>query len=142
MMLKTSRTVAACCVLLAIVAASGGCGKKAKFLEASRTPVTGVVMFDGKPIGGGNITLVSAKDPTCMTMRFIKADGTFKVGNAPHGEVLVAVETESAKIGNPSGYVKIPRRYASVKTSKLKIVIPKSEGEEPPKPLVIELTSK
>jgi hypothetical protein len=54
--------------------------------------------------------------------------------------VLVAVDTESAKIGNPSGYVPIPKKYMNIKTSGLIATITKDdpEGQE----LTFNLKSK
>lgn len=90
-----------------------GCNQKAKPHDANRETASGIVTLDGKPIGGGSVTLISVKDPTCRMTAMIRPDGHFSVANAPSGEVKIGVNTEIAKIGNPAGYVKIPEKYSN-----------------------------
>ena len=98
------------------------------------------MIFDGKPLGGGTITFVSVKDSMYRMTAMIHADGHFSAINVPTGDVKVGVETETAKIGNPAGYVKIPAKYADPQTSGLTATIGKDEANG--KPLTIELKSK
>jgi hypothetical protein len=142
-MQMSTRAFLVCGGLLVVLATAIGCGRKPVKLEANRGRVTGVVTFDGQPLRGGTITFVSKKDAGMAAKVLLKDDGSFLMKAAPLGEVLVTVETESAKIGNPDGYVKIPKKYTNVKTSGLKATIEKGEGEgEELKPLSIELKSK
>jgi hypothetical protein len=120
----------ACGGLLFVLAMTLGCGgKKTPVVEANRGKVTGIVTFDGKPLGGGQIGFVSAKDSMYRKTAMIKPDGTFSTNDAPLGDVLVSVENESAKMFNPKGYVPIPRKYLNVKTSGLKATITKDDPE-------------
>jgi hypothetical protein len=128
------------CVLLALLIALG-CGKRAPQMEAGRGPAKGTITIDGKPLRGGTIFFVSAKDPLMRVALNIKSDGTFSVADAPVGDVLVAVDNESQKFNNPGVYVAIPKKYGNVKTSGLKTTIG-TNGPEGPKPVVIELKGK
>ena len=118
-----------CGGMLVVLMVVVGCGKKPATREANRGGVTGMVTLDGKPIGGGTITFISAKDPIYRVTAMVKFDGSFTVSDAPLGDVLVAVETASAQIGNPKGYVAIPLKYANINTSGLTATITKSHGE-------------
>jgi hypothetical protein len=104
--------------------------------EANRQTAAGIVNFDGKPLGGGSITFISVKDNMYRMTAMIHANGHFSANNVPSGEVKVSVETETAKIGNPAGYVKIPTKYTNPETSGLTATI---GGEEP---LTFDLKSK
>jgi hypothetical protein len=116
-----------CAGLLVVFATVFGCGKRTPTIEANRGSVTGIVSLDGKPLRGGNISFISVTDPAVRKTCTIGPDGSFSVPNAPLGDVLVSVETESEKIGNPNGYVPIPKKYTNVKTSKLKATITKDD---------------
>jgi hypothetical protein len=122
----SGRTLVICIGLIVAFAVSAGCGgKRAQVIEGNRGGVTGTVSLDGKPLRGGNISFISVTDTTLRKTCMIESNGSFKVPNAPLGDVLVSVETESQKIGNPDGYVPIPRKYTDVKTSRLKATITK-----------------
>ena len=128
--------------LIALLAVVAGCPRHPATHESNRGLVTGTVSVDGKLVGGGTITFVSAKDPMYRVSVMIKPDGSFRVGDAPLGEVLVAIDTEAAKVGNPNGYIPIPARYTNVKTSGLTAVVkPRTGDEELPK-LTFDLKSK
>jgi hypothetical protein len=137
-MMKKSILLGTC--LLTLLALEIGCGPRAPKMEEGRGGVTGTVSLDGKLIGGGNITIVSAKDPMMSVTLVIRKDGTFLVDNAPTGDVIVAVDTEPARVLNPEGYVPIPKKYSSVETSGLTGTITKG-GKEPCK-LSFDLKSK
>ena len=127
--------------LLVLLATAVGCDRRTVKHETNRGRITGMVTFDGKPLRGGTITFVSKKDAGTAAKVLLKDDGSFLMKAAPLGEVLVTVETESAKIGNPDGYVKIPKKYTNTKTSGLKATIGKEEAEGQ-KPLSFDLKSK
>jgi len=128
-MMQMFKTICLFCGgLLILLPLLAGCGGPAKVHEANREPASGMVTFDGKPLGGGSITFISAKDAVYRMTAMIRADGHFLMNNAPSGEVIVSVETETAKIGNPSGYVPIPAKYNNPKTSGLTAVVGKDEA--------------
>jgi hypothetical protein len=127
------------CLLLALVFALG-CGPRTPRMEAGRGRATGTITLDGKPLRGGTIFLVSAKDSMYQVAVSIKPDGTFSVADAPTGDVLVAVDNESQKFNNPQVYVPIPAKYKDVKTSGLKLTVAKDAVDGPG--LTIELKSK
>jgi hypothetical protein len=132
--------VSGVCVLLGLLIALG-CGKRKPQMEAGRGPAVGTITIDGKPLRGGTIFLVSAKDSMYRVAITIKSDGTFSVADAPTGDVLVAVDNESQKFNNPDNYTPIPKKYRDAKTSGLKATIG-GGGAEGQKPLSIELKSK
>jgi hypothetical protein len=111
---------------LALLAFAIGCSNE-PVREANRSSASGLVTLDGKPLAGGSVTLTLAKDPMYRVIAMIRSDGHFSVDNAPTGEVLVAIETESAQSGNPKGYIPIPAKYANVKTSGLTATIDNAE---------------
>jgi hypothetical protein len=121
--------VLGCCGIFVLLLVVVGCGKKTPTHEANRGGVTGSITLDGKPIGGGEITFISAKDPIYRVTAMVRFDGSFRVADAPTGEVLVAVDTASAQIGNPKGYVAIPAKYKNIKTSGLTANILKDKPE-------------
>jgi hypothetical protein len=127
------------CLLLALVVAFG-CVKSGPRMESGRGPAIGTITLDGKPLLGGSIVIVSAKDPMCRVVVSIKPDGTFSVADAPTGDVVLAVDNESQKTNNPQAYVPIPAKYRDVKTSGLKATIGNNKGEGGG--LTIELKSK
>jgi hypothetical protein len=125
------------CGLLVALAIAAGCAKKAPTtIDPNRAAVTGTVTLDGVPLPGGEVNLVSVTDPKCRTICAIKSGGVFSKDNAPRGDVLVSVNTETEKFSNPKRYVAIPSKYADVKTSGLTATIGKDE------PLTFDLKSK
>jgi hypothetical protein len=127
------------CLLLAVILGFG-CGKRTPRMESGRGQAIGTITFDGKPLRGGTIFIVSAKNPICQVAVSIKPDGTFSVADAPTGEVLIAVDNESQKGNNPQAYVALPAKYKSVKTSGLKFNVGGKDAGDAG--LKIELTSK
>jgi hypothetical protein len=129
------------CASMLVLAMVSGCGSgRAGKIEANRAPVTGTVTLDGTPLKGGSITFVSVADPNYRMTCMIKSDGSFKVSNAPSGDVLASVETETMKFSNPDGYVRIPQKYAKTNTSGLKATITKDDPQG--QKLTFELKSK
>ena len=120
----------ACLALLLVLMVAAGCGKRPLTYEANRGGVSGVVTIDGKRLEDGSITFISAKDRMYRVTCMLKRDGTFRAGDAPLGEVLVAVETESTKMSGSGGYVPIPFKYANVDTSGLTATITASHGQD------------
>jgi hypothetical protein len=114
-----------------------GCQQKPT-IESNRTAVKGTVTFDGRPLTGGGITLVSAKDPMYRVSAMIRPDGSFRVDDAPEGQVNVIVETESTRMGNAAAYIAIPAKYGDAKTSGLSATIAKGGNSA----LQFELKSK
>jgi hypothetical protein len=141
-MLLKNCAIYGCLIVLASQLA--GCGHKPKAIDPNRAPASGTVTFDGKPLKGGSISFYSVKDPTSYMRCNIKPDGTFVVTNAPLGDVLVAVETDTAKFSNPDGYVRIPQKYTNIKTSGLKATIGRgsAEGQKEAPKLSFDLKSK
>jgi len=129
-----------CGSLLILVPLLAGCSQKAKVRDANRDPASGIVNFDGNPLKGGSITFISVKDPMYRMTTMIRPDGHFAVENAPSGEVLVSVETETARFANPDGYVRIPSKYSNPATSGLTATIAKGEADGTP--LTFDLKSK
>ncbi len=109
-------------------------------METGRGAAKGTITIDGKPLRGGTVFIVSAKDPMRLVAVTIKPDGTFSVADAPTGEVLIAVDNESQKGNNPQAYVPLPAKYRDVKTSGLKGTIAGNAGEG--EALKVELKSK
>ena len=62
------------CLLLGLLIALG-CGKRAPHMEGGRGPAAGTITIDGKPLRGGTIFFVSAKDPMYRVAISIKPDG-------------------------------------------------------------------
>lgn len=138
----TKQAVLALVGVLVVLAFAPGCDKKSPTIESNRLRVKGIVLLDGKPIQGGSITIVSAKDEKYGVTSVIKTDGTFSITDAPLGDVMIAIDTQLQKFNNPTTYVPIPAKYADVRTSGLTAVIKKDAGAEGPQKLTIELKSK
>lgn len=124
-----SRTTLLMCVAFVVLVMTVGCERKQAKREANRTRVTGIVNIDGKPLSGGTITFTSVADKINRVAIPIKPDGTFATSDAPLGDVLVSVESESMKSMNPAAYMPIPRKYSDIKTSGLKATITKGDPE-------------
>jgi hypothetical protein len=111
--------------------------------------VSGVVRLRGQPVGGGSIRLIDPADPNKSMGGDILGDGTYTVPNAPVGEVVVVVETESAKNdprkwvavanagsgpkvemppGPPLKFVPIDKRYTDAATSPLRMTVSRGKN--------------
>jgi hypothetical protein len=122
-----------------------GCGDR-KNPNAAST-VSGKVTYKDAPVSGGNITFKPEKEGP-VYFRPLAADGTYSLTDVPAGNYVVTIETESinpsrkkptygrAGVGAPPAepipasavtsagtYVKIPAKYADVKTSGLKATL-------------------
>ena len=100
-----------------LIALLTGCGGEPAPAE-DRAAVNGVVSLEGEPLKGGTITFVLVEDKRWRVTTSIRADGTFKVQNAPKGPVRVGIETETFAQEKDS-YTKIPAVYGNPKTSGL-----------------------
>jgi hypothetical protein len=108
--------------------------------------VSGKVLYNGKPLKGGNVTFVGKRTVSSS----IKDDGTYNCANVPAGEVTICVETDSLKPAGPQNkmhykpppgqqapggfdlgdtadaakrYVAIPPKYKEPDTSPLKYTV-------------------
>ena len=127
-MLKKSIVFGSC--LLILFAAASGCGKKVRTHDPNRTTVKGKLSLDGKPLPGGSLKFVSIKDPMYSIMCSIKNDGSFDVGDAPLGEVKVAISTEEAKMSNADGYFPVPQKYRDPETSGITLTIANDKDKD------------
>lgn len=133
--------------LAALALCAAGCGK-GPTSDITGADVSGVVRYKGQPVGGGSVRLINPSDPNKSMSGQISGDGSYKVVNVPLGELVVVVETDSAKAdprafiamakakggavdesmtppGPPLKYVAIPKKYTDPATSPLKITIEK-----------------
>jgi hypothetical protein len=133
--------------LFLVLAIAVGCDKKKEIpRETNRGMVTGTVTLDGKPLPGGSIVFVSAKDESYRAKGFIASDGSFTIPNSPTGDVLVAVEAAPQQspqqpLTPNKNYVPIPLKYLDVKTSGLTATVAKSDSKEDAPKLTFELKS-
>ena len=138
---------AACTRLIwgaALLAAGAGCG-------SGTATVSGVVTFQGKPLPGGQVSLVPPKGPPAL-IGFIKEDGSYSIVNVPVGEVKIMVTTQPplpelpsfikvpGRTNDPNStaksapykplgeYVKIPDRYRLAETSGLTLKVKRGEN--------------
>ena len=93
---------------------------------AGSAEVKGHVTFNGKPVTGGTITLVAAKDKGGKPITAdVKEDGTFSLEKVPPGEYAV-------KVNPPAGQEKakgaVPAKYRSEETSPLKTTVTKGRN--------------
>jgi len=100
-----------------------GCSRKLTPVESNRSPISGTVTFDGKPLTGGSITFMSKDDTRYRTTVAIGPEGTFSAADAPQGVLQATVETESLLFSKAPGYVKIPAKYSKPATSGLSVKV-------------------
>lgn len=117
--------------LIALIASVGllmacGCGK------SDWGQLNGTVLLNGQPVGPGSITLEAADGLSPGAMAFFEADGKYSVlssgrkQGAHVGEYLVTIqggEGFGEENSGPRPKSSIPVRYASSKTSNLKVTI-------------------
>ena len=123
-------------LLAALLLPAVGCGRSTR-CESNRGPLAGKVMFDEKPLPGGSVTIVSAKDSLYRVTAPIGPQGDFSVGDAPLGEVRVAVETNSMLFNFAAAYVEIPAKYGQPETSGLTATVERDQS-----PVVFVLQSR
>ena len=126
MLLHTNHySVAAVLSLLLMI---GGCGRKPVTVESNRSPISGKVTLDGKPLGGGSVTFVATEDARYRTTAAIGTGGDFSVADAPQGLLQATVETESLQFSKAPGYVKIPAKYSKPGTSGLTVKVERGQA--------------
>ncbi len=131
--------------LLAVVmlGAVTGCNRKATEARVPTFPVSGDVTFRGKPIPGAFVALhpTTARDDVPPPRASVGADGALKVSTydggdgAPEGEYVVTVEWyKPIKNGQDiiSGPNVIPKKYASPRTSDIKVRVAAQDNTLPP----------
>lgn len=103
---------------LLLILALVGCGSSSE----PTAIMEGVVKYKGTPLTGGIITLIGAGDKTKMATCGINSDGTFKINNAPLGDVKIGVEgpgpPSDASKGKQAAVV-LPKAYANPERSGL-----------------------
>lgn len=114
----------------------GGDGTRATGQPQTGANISGKVTYGGNVVGGGTVSVVSKADRSRVARGSIDATGAYSVKDAPVGEVVITVETETAKMFDPAAskgsapppggpgvpnmkYVKIPAAYNNADTSKL-----------------------
>jgi hypothetical protein len=107
-------------------------------------PVSGKVTFQGKPAAGAQVVLhpVDRSKPSDVTPSAgVQGDGTFKItayeldDGAPQGEYVATVEwfkIVSTGGGGGRGPNVLPAKYASSKTSPIKVTVNGGPTEIPP----------
>src|SRR5690349_19114636 len=91
-----------CCLSLCLLVLSAGCHKHAQSI--AYVPVSGKVMYKGKPLPGGRITFVTVKDGFASSAN-VKEDGQYQM-NAPLGEVKIGVDNSMLRVQRgPPGHV-------------------------------------
>lgn len=87
---------------------------EAKKGDGKTGEITGVVTFDGKPLGDGTITLITGEKKVATA---VLADGTFQFKSVPTGDYRVAIQRDAKAKGA------LPNRYSSADTSGLTIQV-------------------
>lgn len=105
--------------------------------EATSAKASGVVNVDGKPLTGGNITLISADDSRWRATGRVRPDGTFRVTGAPIGTSWVMLDNGFVKSRQPSAYIPLPKKYTVLKETDLTISLEPGENVD----VVIECNS-
>jgi len=90
--------------------------------ERQRGTITGRVLYQGKPLPGGIITIWSEKHAEKTAL---DRDGNFEFTALTPGEYRVTVSTEALKARGSPRYVAIPMKYGKPETSGLKIKVEK-----------------
>jgi hypothetical protein len=150
-MRRLSRRAAAGALLAAILLASG-CGRGDGVNRGGK--LTGKVTIDGKPVGGGEVLILSADGKHSMSGR-IRNSGAYEILDPPLGPCKLAVVTSSIKDVPPPTtkkgpvnftdpatgewpiYVPVPAKYEKPETSGLTVDV--KAGDQPHD---IELTNK
>jgi hypothetical protein len=105
-------------LIAALVAAVSGCDRAAT-LRPGWAIVSGTVMYQDKPLPGGEVMWCTDKDGIAVIRGGpIREDGSFSL-DAPIGPAKVAIHNADVKKTQPSRYVEIPAKYTDVERSGL-----------------------
>lgn len=115
-------------MVVATCLTSAGCDSGQSGSAPDRAYISGVVTKDGVPLKGGTVHFALEGSDVMQSTTIIKEDGTYKTDSAPIGDCLVAVETESLKLGAPKEYyTPVPAEYGDPATSGLKVTVKAGE---------------
>ncbi|HMF12529.1 MAG TPA: hypothetical protein VKE94_09495 [Gemmataceae bacterium] len=93
---------------------------------AASAEVKGRVTFNGKPVAGGTITLVPAKENGVKPIAAdVKEDGTYILEKVPPGEYKVKIAPSA---GQEKAKGAAPAKYRSDETSPLKVTVSKGRN--------------
>jgi hypothetical protein len=135
-----------CCLPVWLLVLAAGCGHHARSTDFA--PVSGKVLYKGKPLPGGRITFVTVKDGFATSAN-IHEDGQYKL-DSPVGEVQISVDNsmllhqrgqptrppQSEEMMKRSGgeldpikghYVQIPTKYTRADMSGLTYKVERGE---------------
>ena len=96
---KLTSRLACCCLWCGLLTLLGGCGKSTKSVEHAE--VTGKVLYEGKPLPGGQVTFVTVNGGF-VSSGHIDQNGNYRI-NAPVGEVLIGVDNSMLRPGGGGG---------------------------------------
>ena len=129
-------------VLAVVALATVGCGEK-PLARVEVQPAEGKILWKGQPLAGAMVILYPEGEPN-PSVRAPRAqtgpDGTFRVGTydlsdgAPEGQyVVTVVHAPMVKRGGDvvPGPNLLPKKYASPKTSDLRVQVVKGTNELP-----------
>ena len=80
---------------------------------------SGKVTYQGQPLKAGSIAFALRDRRQTRVRGRIRPDGSFAIQNAPKGQNVVTIETESLLLGPRDAYVKIPAHYGKAESSTL-----------------------
>ncbi len=142
---RRAARLAGCVQILGLFMVVSGCGPTVG-------SVVGKVTFDGKPVPGGNVTVIPSSGSAQMGA--IDQNGNYSISNVPTGPAKITVETASQKPTKmPSGakivppkdvkapnydpneakkgiYVAIPNRYSVPEESGLALDVKSGKNEK------------
>jgi hypothetical protein len=105
-------------VVAALAMMIGGCNRTVK-LRPGWAIVSGAIMYQGKPLPGGEVMWCTMKDGIAIVRGGpIRQDGTFML-DTPTGPATIAIHVSDLKKSQPSQYVEIPSKYTLAEKSGL-----------------------
>jgi hypothetical protein len=120
---------AAAGVLLAALALAAGCAKGDGVNRGGK--LTGTITIDGKPVGGGEVIILSADGKHSMSGR-IRNSGAYEILEPPLGPCKLAVITSPLKEVPPPSKKKGPVDFTDPKTGEWPIYVAVPEKYEKP----------
>src|SRR5689334_9152733 len=104
----TRPSIVAACSLIVLIA---GCNHGSK-VRPGWAAVSGIVMYQGKPLRGGEVMWCTLKDGIAIVRGGpIRENGTFTL-DTPTGPASIAIHVNDLKKSQPNRYVEIPSKYA------------------------------